>query len=323
MTKDCNVKCFSLIICSHNGENCLSRCLQSINYQNLTEKINLEILLVDSCSNDSTLKIMKEWNCLVANACVETKIITSNYPGQSRALNVGLRNIHGELAMLTDDDCTIHPNWISSYINAYNYYPTASYFFGKIIPKSRINFPYWWNLAPRSMSGRNQGENYLLFKTYTKDAYPIGCNMALKTNFINKNGLIFDENLGPSPLNSKWLGAEIKLGSQIINNGGIGCYVPNAVIFHHIKSHRVKWEYLMKHFFVSGRCSVYYKNESKNGIKIFFDVIITLGVVLKNLLLHNSFETRRHLLTISKKIGILYELFLKALNPNERFKIDS
>lgn len=87
---------FSIIIPTYNSENSISRCLLSIFNQCL---IDFEILIIDGCSKDNTLKIAKDFND------TRIKVYSSPDNGPYDAMNKGISYAKGEwLYFLGSDD---------------------------------------------------------------------------------------------------------------------------------------------------------------------------------------------------------------------------
>lgn len=95
----------SVIVPVYNVEDYLERCVSSITDQTYD---NLEIILVDDGSTDSSGKLCDELGVQDGRITV----IHSENHGLSGARNLGLRNIHGEWIVYVDSDDFIGPNHI-------------------------------------------------------------------------------------------------------------------------------------------------------------------------------------------------------------------
>lgn len=86
---------FSIIIPAYNCEDLVSKCLDSI--LNQTYK-NFEIIVIDDCSTDNTLNILKTYNNYI-------KIFsTAKNSRQGVARNIGLDNCSGDYILFVDSD---------------------------------------------------------------------------------------------------------------------------------------------------------------------------------------------------------------------------
>ncbi len=101
--KKCN-KIVSIIIPIYNVEKYLERCLDSVSKQTYT---NIEVLLIDDCSTDSSANIAKKYTNNDKRfkyiKCVKNK-------GASSARNKGIKNAVGDYICFVDSD-----DWVSEY----------------------------------------------------------------------------------------------------------------------------------------------------------------------------------------------------------------
>lgn len=94
-----NIK-FSFIIPAYNCENFIEDCLNSIFSQ--TYK-NYEIIVVDDCSTDNTITVLKKYNNI--------KILsTPKNSRQGAARNIGLDNCTGDYILFVDSDDSLYGN---------------------------------------------------------------------------------------------------------------------------------------------------------------------------------------------------------------------
>ena len=89
---------FSIIIPVYNSEKYLVQCIQSILNQKYT---NLEIILIDDCSTDESIKISRSF----AKKCKNIKIICNKKnEGVSACRNKGIKNATGKYIIFLDSD---------------------------------------------------------------------------------------------------------------------------------------------------------------------------------------------------------------------------
>lgn len=101
----------SIIVPIYNSEKYLSECLDSICAQ--TYK-NLQIILVDDCSTDSSPKICKEYE--KKDRRIEVYRPKKN-GGQSASRNLGLKHAKGEWIAFADNDDTLEPEMLETLFN--------------------------------------------------------------------------------------------------------------------------------------------------------------------------------------------------------------
>lgn len=85
----------SVIIPVYNYENCVNRCLLSVTNQTYR---NIEIIIVNDGSTDSSLSIIKSYNDS------RMKVIDSQHWGVSMARNIGIENANGDFIFFIDAD---------------------------------------------------------------------------------------------------------------------------------------------------------------------------------------------------------------------------
>lgn len=88
----------SIIVPVYNGERFLERCLTSLFHQTLKE---IEVIIVDDCSSDNSLKIMKKFEAKYKNCTVVS--LESNQ-GVSYARNIGIQRARGSYLAFCDAD---------------------------------------------------------------------------------------------------------------------------------------------------------------------------------------------------------------------------
>lgn len=90
-------KLISIIIPVYNSEKYLDDCIRSIVNQTYAD---IEVLLVDDGSTDSSGEICKKWE----NTDGRIKAIHQENGGVSKARNTGIDNVRGELLLMADSD---------------------------------------------------------------------------------------------------------------------------------------------------------------------------------------------------------------------------
>ena len=101
-----NNELISIIIPCFNSEKTIEKCLISVCNQDYE---NIEVLIINDGSTDRTLLIAEEYR----QKDSRIKIISQNNSGVSKARNVGLENISGELITFLDSDDWIEKNYCS------------------------------------------------------------------------------------------------------------------------------------------------------------------------------------------------------------------
>lgn len=96
-------KFISIIIPNYNGSSTIGKCLEAAF---LSAYGNFEIVVVDDCSSDHSVEIIKGFPCRL----VELK----KHGGASKARNTGVLHSSGEVIFFTDADCLLSPDSLSA-----------------------------------------------------------------------------------------------------------------------------------------------------------------------------------------------------------------
>lgn len=256
----------SVIIPNYNGEGVLKDCLTSINLQ--THR-NIEIILVDNASADSSVKITKK-------LFPKVKIIQNekNY-GFGRALNRGLDEANGKYALFLNNDTIIPPEMIKILVKKMKSDSSLGIVFASETEKLAE--------LPNPLSGVVFELNGFQFKSVTKDhcyLEPNGACFMMKTS-----KKIFSENY--------FLFGEEYYTGFIQNCKNKKVMLVKEAFFEHKKKHSIK---KLKDFSVA-------RNVEKSSLKNFFTtwdkktMLLLLPILLIDLIYSHIY------LILSLKLG--------------------
>src|SRR5665647_403936 len=93
----------SMIVCTYNEAKVIERKLENIQELDYPEN-KLQIILVDSASNDGTLERVKVFLAKTSFRFPIVLISEKERLGKSHALNVGLKQVNGEIIATSDAD---------------------------------------------------------------------------------------------------------------------------------------------------------------------------------------------------------------------------
>lgn len=176
---------YSIIIPIFNCEKTIRQCLDSIISQSYS---NYELILVNDCSTDDSLKICKEYK----DSFEQIKLISlSKNCGVSHARNIGLDNALGKYITFIDSDDFIGKDYFKT-IDAeldekYQLlcFGNYDYFENKFNDLSvKIN-----NMSIEIEGDKNQNWNLLLLKTF----FASPCNKVYLQSIISSHKIRFDE----------------------------------------------------------------------------------------------------------------------------------
>ncbi|MQS52542.1 glycosyltransferase family 2 protein [Companilactobacillus mishanensis] len=110
-------KKLSIIISAYNVESYISKTIESLAGQTNT---NFNVIAVDDCSTDNTLKVLRDfedrydWLTVVCHA---------QNAGVSAARNTGIQSADGDLITFIDGDDWVEPNYVDFFLKKYEKYP--------------------------------------------------------------------------------------------------------------------------------------------------------------------------------------------------------
>jgi len=106
----------SIIFPSYNGEKFLNRNLDSI--KKLSSINNIELIIVDNNSNDSSIKIIESYK-----NDIKIKLIKQEKNlGFAKACNIGARHAQGEFLFITNQDVIFNPTFFEKILSLYKTY---------------------------------------------------------------------------------------------------------------------------------------------------------------------------------------------------------
>lgn len=112
----------SVVIPARNEEKNIARCLDSLVLSTYPRELH-EIIVVNDRSSDNTGSILSEYagkfdNIKIINVAQDEP--TGNLKGKPGALQRGIDSAIGTIILMTDADCSLHPDWIFSIVNAFD-----------------------------------------------------------------------------------------------------------------------------------------------------------------------------------------------------------
>jgi glycosyltransferase involved in cell wall biosynthesis len=220
----------SVIIPTFNSIRTIDCCLQSVTKQTYQ---NIEIIVVDSNSNDGTRELAKTFDAKV----IEEKV------GRSKARNIGAEKSKGAMILFLDSDMELTPRVVEECVKK-----VQERYDAVIIPELSVGDGFWTNC-----------------KTLEKICY-ISDDLIEASRFFQRN--IFENVDGyDSELE---FGEDWDLNQRIRNSGyRIGRI--NAYIYHH-EGRLSLWKTIMKKYHYGKTLEKYkrkHPNETKRQLKFF------------------------------------------------------
>jgi glycosyltransferase involved in cell wall biosynthesis len=227
--------------------------LTSVERLLVPETMRWEMVIVDNGSTDDTPAVVEKFK-----ESLPIKRVFEPNPGLSNARNAGVAAAQGDYILWTDDDVEVEPGWLNAYVTAFERFPDAAVFGGRIIPRLEPPTPAWFEANLEMLSGilavRNLGEEYLPLSR-TGDRIPFGANYAIRSREQKK--FLYDPRLGVAP-GRRLLGEEVAVMEDILASGSSSYWVPDSKVFHIISPARQTEEYVRDYYVGGGQTVAFY-----------------------------------------------------------------
>jgi glycosyltransferase involved in cell wall biosynthesis len=239
----------SIIICTYNRALSLSRTLESLADQDGASFYNLETLVIDNNSDDDTETVVRGFaHRLPFRYCREPA------QGLSHARNRGISESLGDTLIFTDDDVVLDRGWLAGFLRAFDVFPEAGYFGGRMRPDwSECRPPSW--LVDESLpllSGvlgcHDLGETSRPYVA-TEDT-PFGASFAVRRSVFAEFGG-FRVDLGVKG-GSRGRGEDTEFLTRARSRGISGVYVGEALCRHRVDRGRLTLPALYRYGVESG-----------------------------------------------------------------------
>jgi glycosyltransferase involved in cell wall biosynthesis len=203
-----------------------------------------KLIVVDNGSTDRTREIISSFEPrLPLTYRFEERL------GKNAALNTGLADLEGDLAVFTDDDVFPHPDWLVRLRAAADAHRSYSMFGGVILPRWESAPPYWLKWAPAGPVFTLTDP--LLMEGPTDAGNLFGPNMAIRAE-VFKSGTRFDTSIGPRGTNYA-MGSESELVERLGRQGHKAWHVQDALVEHFIRDYQTNESWVLRRAVRFGR----------------------------------------------------------------------
>jgi glycosyltransferase involved in cell wall biosynthesis len=237
----------TVFIATHNGAETLPRILTAYT-RLLPPPGGWKVVIIDNGSDDASAQIARSFADRLPLVVTEER-----RRGKNRALNAGLHQLEGDLAVFSDDDSLPEADWLVRLRAAADHHPEYAVFGGRILPLWDAEPEDWvleWVCQAPAFSvtdaGRDEGPC---------DATKVwGPNMAIRAEWF-RTGYRFDERIGPNGSPTYSMGGESELTLRLAIAEQVACWhCRDARVHHIITARKMTRAWILKRAFHLGRC---------------------------------------------------------------------
>lgn len=237
----------TVFIATHDGAPTLPRVLEA--YTLLAPPAGgWKLVVIDNGSDDDSPAIVRGFaDRLPLRLLVEPR------RGKNRALNRGLGELEGDLAVFSDDDTLPEPDWLRHLRAAADEHPECGVFGGHIAPA--------WDVPPADWvlewvpSAPVFGVSDAARADGPCDPTRVwGPNMAVRAEWFHR-GYRFDERIGPTRSATYSMGGETEFTLRLALAERVACWHASAArVQHIIRPRQMTRAFALKRAFHLGRC---------------------------------------------------------------------
>jgi glycosyltransferase involved in cell wall biosynthesis len=206
----------SVLVCTRNRAQSLSRTLQSLLAPEPRAAYEREIVVVDNGSTDETGQLVER---LRSAQRPPLRYVYEPKRGLSYARNTGIRNSDGEVVAFTDDDVLVSENWLDEIHREFAADPGLRALGGRVLlARAELQPIAFLDCAERRV-----------FRYPHAGDFAMGANMAFRRSLFAEVGL-FDVRLGAG----RYLagGEDIEMFYRALKAGHQALYAPDALVYH-------------------------------------------------------------------------------------------
>ena len=121
----------------------------------------------------------------LAELATDPRVRIVNDPGRgvSRARNIALRTIIGDIILFTDDDCIVASDWVEQHLAVYDDHPEAALVFGKVLPPA--NYAVEQGFVPTFDPAVEKGR----LRSSGRVVLGMAANMSFRRSTVDRVGL--------------------------------------------------------------------------------------------------------------------------------------
>ncbi len=231
-----------IIIATYNSETRIRQTLeafQSMQKHMEGSSITWKLHIVDNNSSDET-----QISIEAHKADLPLSLTICKRPGKSAALNSCFKDLDAEIIVVTDDDVSVAKDWLEQIWACAQEQQDFDVFTGNIVG-------LWEEeIDPKLKSWIPLGSTYALRKKDSSGACDPGevwgNNMVIRKSVLDKTGIRFNEDIGPTPAALYAMGEDTHIAKQLDKAGYKSYFNHRAVIKHLIKKETINDDWVIR-----------------------------------------------------------------------------
>jgi glucosyl-dolichyl phosphate glucuronosyltransferase len=255
-------------ICTFNRAESLRRTLDSLVAMRVPNDLAWEIVIVNNNSKDHTDNVINEY---VGRLPVRREFELRS--GKCNALNRVIDVAKGDYILWTDDDVVVDVCWLIAYVEAFQRWPEAAVFGGRITPRYEAPVPKWIITSEALLEGpyaiRDFGDQVYPLSAEDEDHYPYGANWAIRA--IEQRAFRYNPELGPLP-NRIRTHDDTDVIFRVLGSGATGYWIPQAVVEHYIGRDRQRINYIAAYYESHGETRAFREAASTAATPFLFGI---------------------------------------------------
>ncbi len=232
----------TVAIPTYNGENRLPKVLEKLRSQTATESFNWEIIVIDNNSNDSTSKVVKEYQNTWKYP-YPLKYVFEPKQGLVWARKRAIEEANGELVAFLDDDNLPDNNWVAAAHSFGQEHPKAGVYGGQIHGDFEVQPPENFQRIESFLAIKRCGAEPILYEPQNLRLPPGAALVVRKQAWC--------ESVPDTPVLTGRIGKSLSQGDDyeislhIHKAGWEIWYNPAMQTYHQIPSRRLERSYLL------------------------------------------------------------------------------
>lgn len=226
-----------LVICTYNNAVMLEHALKAIAHQRVSNAIDWGVLVVNNNCTDETIAVVEK--VIQSGKISHLRLVTEPTQGLTPARLCGVNQTTAPWIAFVDDDCLLHPDWVTAAIRFAAQHPKCGAFGGRVTLE-------WENLPA----------DYVLQLKYSFAEQEHGLEPKRVSCLVGAGIVLNREALTAVG----WLDHQFladRIGKKLVSGGDVEIalrlsalyelwYVPTCQLFHQIPSSRTSYTYLRR-----------------------------------------------------------------------------